>query len=112
MVELKDFKIRKMVFNENSKYLSGKEAVVEYIRQRLLIIRNELWWDYNYGLDLQNINEENILYRIRDCIRDIPYIQNLTDIKIIKDDNTYKIFLNIEFNDNSVYEEWLNVNYN
>lgn len=109
MTKLNDFKIRDCRdyihatgIKNNIKvdgYLSGKEAVLEYIRQKSLILKNELWWDYDYGLDISNLNEWIISFWLRECIETIEYIKEIKDLKITKKDRGYFIDLVVVFED-------------
>ena len=103
MTSLKDFKIRKTNSHE---WVTSYKAVFELIRQRSLIIKNELWFDYNYGLDLTNLDEQTLYFWLRDSIEDIVYIKEIKNLTITrnKEKREYNIYIKLEFEDNEIQE--------
>lgn len=103
MTSLKDFKIRKTNSHE---WVTSYKAVFELIRQRSSIIKNELWFDYNYGLDLTNLDEQTLYFWLRDLIEDIVYIKEIKNLTITrnKERREYNIYIKLEFEDNEIQE--------
>ena len=103
MTSLKDFKIRKTNSHE---WVTSYKAVFELIRQRSSIIKNELWFDYNYGLDLTNLDEQTLYFWLRDLIEDIVYIKEIKNLTITrnKERKEYNIYIKLEFEDNEIQE--------
>lgn len=103
MTSLKDFKIRKTNLHE---WVTSYKAVFELIRQRSSIIKNELWFDYNYGLDLTNLDEQTLYFWLRDLIEDIVYIKEIKNLTITrnKEKREYNIYIKLEFEDNEIQE--------
>lgn len=103
MTSLKDFKIRKTNSHE---WVTSYKAVFELIRQRSSIIKNELWFDYNYGLDLTNLDEQTLYFWLRDLIEDIVYIKEIKNLTITrnKEKREYNIYIKLEFEDNEIQE--------
>lgn len=103
MTSLKDFKIRKTNSHE---WVTSYKAVFELIRQRSSIIKNELWFDYNYGLDLTNLDEQTLYFWLRDLIEDIVYIKEIKNLTIIrnKEKREYNTYIKLEFEDNEIQE--------
>lgn len=108
MTSLKDFKIRKTNSHE---WVTNYKAVFELIRQRALVIKNELWFDYNYGLDLTNLNEQTLYFWLRDLIEDIKYIKEVRNLTITrnKEKREYNIYMKLEFSDNEIQESEFNL---
>lgn len=108
MISLKDFKIRKTNSHE---WVTSYEAVFELVRQRALVIKNELWFDYNYGLDLTNLNEQTLYFWLRDLVEDIKYIKEVRNLTITrnKEKQEYNIYMKLEFSDNEVQESEFNL---
>lgn len=103
MTSLKDFKIRKTNSHE---WVTSYKAVFELIRQRSSIIKNELWFDYNYGLDLTNLDEQTLYFWLRDLIEDIVYIKEIKNLTITrnKEKREYNTYIKLEFKDNEIQE--------
>lgn len=103
MTSLKDFKIRE---TNSYKWVTSYKAVFELIRQRSSIIKNELWFDYNYGLDLTNLDEQTLYFWLRDLIEDIVYIKEIKNLTITrnKEKREYNIYIKLEFEDNEIQE--------
>ena len=113
MNNIDNFKIRNCkgwVHHSNS-YLKGKEAIVEYIRQKCSILKEELWWNYGYGLDYQNFNESYIISWIDDAISEIEFIKNIINIDVKKDENNQKmnVYIQVELVDNSLIDSNFNI---
>lgn len=100
-IKLKDFKVRKVFWsNETRKlnsptHLTGKAAVIEYLRQKMSVLFNELWWDYLYGLDFKNLTDESVEFWVRDIISEIEYIKDILNLVIDKKGSTYIINLKL-----------------
>lgn len=66
---------RAVFYNKNNKhdnYASEKEAVRDSLTQRLSVIKNELWYDFNYGIPLiDKVKDKAIIdaYLIREISR-------------------------------------------
>lgn len=103
MTSLKDFKIRKTNSHE---WVTSYKAVFELIRQRSSIIKNELWFDYNYGLDLTNLDKQTLYFWLRDLIEDIVYIKEIKNLTIThnKEKREYNTYIKLEFEDNEIQE--------
>ena len=108
MTSLKDFKIRKTNSHE---WVTSYKAVFELIRQKSSIIKNELWFDYNYGLDLTNLDEQTLYFWLRDLIEDIVYIKEIKNLTITrnKEKREYNIYIKLEFEDNEIQESEFNL---
>lgn len=96
MNRIEDFKIRDCRDHIHNKYLTGNEAVIEYIRQKCSILKNELWWDYSYGLDYQNLNEDYIISWLDDSILDIEFVKNIINIEVTKNEEKQVINVKVE----------------
>lgn len=97
MNRIEDFKIRDCrKWVHSNQYLTGNEAVIEYIRQKCSILKNELWWDYNYGLDYQNLNESYITSWLDDVISDIEFVKNIINIEVTKNEEKQVINVKVE----------------
>lgn len=97
MNKIEDFKIRDCRGYIHNTYLSGKEAVIEYIRQKCSILKNELWWDYNYGLDYQALNELYIASWLEDVVSEVEFVKNIINIQVIRENNQkIKVSLELE----------------
>ena len=100
-IKLKDFKVRKVYWNNEKRNLSsvshitGKAAVIEYLRQKMSVLFNELWWDYLYGLDFKNLTDESVEFWVRDIISEIEYIKDILNLRIEKQNSTYVINLEL-----------------
>ena len=110
MISLKNFKIRKTNSHE---WVTSYKAVFELIKQRALVIKNELWFDYNYGLDLTNLNEQTLYFWLRDLVEDIKYIKEVRNLTITrnKEKREYNIYIKLEFSDNEIQESEFNLEF-
>lgn len=78
-------------------YLKGQSAVVEYLIQKLLLIKGELWWDYGRGIVLTNINETSLYFWIYENVNETPFIKRLTNFEVEKKEYYYLVTIGLEF---------------
>lgn len=110
MNKISDFKIRNF-FKVNSKeqILSGRDAIIEYMRQLFSVLKTELWFDYEYGLEISNINENNIQLWILDNLSKIDLIKEVSKININRVENHFDIYLDVVLSDNSNLREEIKI---
>lgn len=93
-------------------WLKGKPAVIEHLRQQLKVIKHELWWDYDFGIDLRDL-KNSFIYYLQDILNNNQYIINYNIIKYEFIKNTLYVTVELFFEDDTTnfnFDFELNIN--
>ena len=87
--------------NKHDNYSTEKEAIKDSLTQRLSVIKNELWYDYQYGLPLTDkVRSKAVVdaYIIKTLLNH-PDVLDIEGFESLQDKNTYSCYFII----NTIY---------